>query len=177
MGQDPHAGTATMIRSHGHPTVAPLHDDEVAVSAVIGTIMILAITVIGIAGVLYYGAPTIDRIQSRNAQVAMEGSFETLRASVQELSVPDHARYPSINLPSGILGLEPGDRFLITADHDSAFSSCDLHVTDWSDAGADKAVADNHDDGEHGARQHRHLGLPRLGHGLHIPAGRRNRLP
>lgn len=119
-------------------TVAPLRDDAQAVSAVVGTIMILAITVIGIAGVLYYGAPTIDRIQSRNAQTAMEGSFETLRDSTLELSVPDHARFPSINLPGGTLALAVGDRFLVAANHDASNTGCDLHVTDWSDTGVDK---------------------------------------
>ncbi len=129
-----------MSNPAAHPTVASAHAEDDGVSAVIGTILVLAITVIGIAGVLFYGAPTIDRIQSRNAMTAMEGAFETLRDSTQQLSVPDHARYPSINLPSGDLGLAQGDRFVITADHDPANISCDLHVTDWSDVGSSVTI-------------------------------------
>ncbi|MES2153999.1 MAG: type IV pilin N-terminal domain-containing protein [bacterium] len=124
-----------------HPTVAPLRTDERGVSPVIGTILILGITIVGIAGVLAYGAPAIDRIQARNAQASMEGSFETLRDDAQEMSVPDHARKPAINLPGGTIDLAAGDRFLIASDHDTAFQYCDLHVSDWSDAGASVTIS------------------------------------
>jgi len=134
-----------------HPTPAggTLAVDERGVSAVLGTILILVITVVGIAGVLYYGAPTIDRIQSRQAQTAMEGAFETLRDSGQELSVPDHARYPALNVPSGTLSLAAGDRFLIAADHDASTTqcggstciNCDFHVSDWNDAGGSVTIS------------------------------------
>jgi FlaG/FlaF family flagellin (archaellin) len=69
---------------------AGLARDLAAVSPVIGSVLILVITVLGIAGVLYWGAPMIERIQVQNAQAAMVGEFEDLRDSSRELSVPDH---------------------------------------------------------------------------------------
>lgn len=121
------------------PSVGDAADDR-AVSAVVGTLLILAMTIIGIAGVLVYGAPIIDRIQSRNAQVAMAVAFESLRDSVQELSVPDHARYPSITIPAGELSVQKGDRFLVTANHDADNQACDLRIKGWNDPGGDTDV-------------------------------------
>ncbi|MEA3203348.1 MAG: hypothetical protein QOI63_1023 [Thermoplasmata archaeon] len=107
--------------------------DTGSVSPVIGTVLVLAITVLGIASILYWGAPTIDRIQSRNSQTAMEGEFEGLRDASQELSVPDHSRFPTIAMPGGSLSVAQGTRFMVTVDADAANPNCDFHVTDWSD--------------------------------------------
>jgi hypothetical protein len=115
-----------------------LRRDAAGVSPVVGTVLVLAISVLGMAGVLYWGAPTIDRIQSRNAQAAIEGEFEGLRDASQELSVPDHSRFPTVALPGGTLAVQQGTRFLVAADQDTANAACDLHVTDWSDSGANK---------------------------------------
>lgn len=109
---------------------------EEAVSPVVGAILILAITVLGIAGVLFWGAPMIDRIQAQNAQAAMVGEFEDLRDSSRELSVPDHSRFPTVILPRGELLLEPGSRMLVAVGRDPGFPGCDLHVRDWADSGA-----------------------------------------
>lgn len=114
-------------------------DGEQAVTPVIGTILVLGITVVGIAAIMLWGAPAIQRIQAQNAQLAMIGEFEDLRASAQELSVPDHSRFPTITMPSGALSLQPGTRFLVTANQDS-LDTCDFRVTDWSDASPDSDV-------------------------------------
>lgn len=106
---------------------------DVAVTPVIGAILILAITVLGIAGVLYWGAPMIQRIQAQNAQVAIVGEFEDLRVASRELSVPDHSRFPTVALGSGELGIERGSRIMVTAQF---HSGCDFHVTGWQGATA-----------------------------------------
>lgn len=106
-----------------------------SVSPIVGSVLILAISVLGVAGVLYWGAPTIDRIQSRNAQSAMEGEFEGLRDASQELSVPDHSRFPTISIAAGELRVQQGSRFMLTADHDATKPTCDFHVTGWPAAG------------------------------------------
>lgn len=108
-------------------------DGESAVTPVIGAVLILGISVLGIAGVLVWGAPMIDRIQSQNAQVAMVAEFEDLRDSSRELSVPDHSRFPTIVIPRGEVILDEGSRIMVTADMDTANLGCDFHVTDWAD--------------------------------------------
>lgn len=104
---------------------------EDAVTPVIGAVLILAISVLGIAGVLFWGAPTIERIQARNAQTAIVGEFEDLRDSSRELSVPDHSRFPTIVLARGELGVTPGSRLLITS---TFVAGCSFEVTEWTDS-------------------------------------------
>lgn len=106
---------------------------EDAVTPVIGAILILAITIVGIAGVLFWGAPMIERIQAQNAQTAIVGEFEDLRSSSRELSVPDHSRFPTVVLPRGELTLEEGSRMMVTAEF---VSGCTFRVTAWT-TGAD----------------------------------------
>ena len=114
-----------------------LPGDE-AVTPVVGTLLILAITIVGMAGILAWGAPTIESIQAQNAQAAIVGEFEELRASAIELSIPDASRIPTVNLPKGSLGVEQGTRVMVTANH--ATAACDFHVTDWSDTTSPTSV-------------------------------------
>lgn len=101
------------------------------VSPVIGTILVLAITVFGIAALMVWGGPIIDRVQGQNAANAMQGEFEGLRDASQELSVPDHSRFPAVALPRGEIGIATGTRFMVTANHDPANPTCDLRMTGW----------------------------------------------
>lgn len=128
---------------HGRPSHSRRSraaEGESAVTPVIGAILILAITILGIAGVLYWGAPMIDRIQSRNSQVAVVGEFQDLRDASSILSVPDHSRFPTIVVPRGELSLEEGTRIMVTSnrDHDGGafdYPNCDFRVTNWEGPG------------------------------------------
>lgn len=126
-----------MVMGHGRPSHSRrsrASHGESAVTPVIGAILILAITVLGIAGVLYWGAPMIDRIQAQNAQVAVVGEFNDLRDASSVLSVPDHSRFPTIVIPRGDLTLERGSRIMVTVDRDAPTNlGCDFHVTNWAD--------------------------------------------
>lgn len=114
-----------------------LPGDE-AVTPVVGTLLILAITIVGMAGILAWGAPTIESIQAQNAQSAIVGEFEELRASAIELSIPDASRIPTVNLPKGSLAIEQGTRVMVTANH---VTGCDFRATDWSGASPDTTVS------------------------------------
>lgn len=123
-----------------HP-VGVKQDDETAVTPVIGAVLILGITVLGIAGVLLWGAPLIDRIQSRNAQSAMVGEFEDLRDASRELSVPDHSRFPTVVLSRGAISLESGSRIMVTSIRDAGVNpNCDFHITNWADTATPGSV-------------------------------------
>ncbi|MHB1261562.1 MAG: hypothetical protein ACYC2H_07580 [Thermoplasmatota archaeon] len=133
------------MMGHGRPSHSRRSraaDGESAVTPVIGAILILAITVLGIAGVLYWGAPMIDRIQAQNAQVAVVGEFNDLRDASSVLSVPDHSRFPTIVIPRGDLSLERGSRIMVTVDRDAPTKlGCDFHVTGWADTTAPTQVS------------------------------------
>jgi hypothetical protein len=114
-----------------------------AVTPVIGAVLILGITVLGIAGVLLWGAPLVERVQAQNAQTAIVGEFEELRDASRELSVPDHSRFPTVVIPRGEIRLEEGSRFLVTANRDWQTANCDLQVRDWADEAAPSSVTVN----------------------------------
>lgn len=122
---------------------APLGTDERGVTPVIGSIMVLAITVLGIAGVMLWGAPTIQRIQDRNAQVGMIGEFDDIRLSALALSVPDASRTPTLVMQEGRLFIQDGTTYMVTVSHDAggAYEACDFHVTGWSTGAVDVFAA------------------------------------
>lgn len=105
--------------------------DAAAVSPVVGTVLILAITILGVAGVLFWGAPTIQGIQDRNAQNAMAGEFLELRRDTLDLTIPDASRVPAIALSDGTFSVTDGSRMQVTANHDGGNGACDFHVTGW----------------------------------------------
>jgi len=109
--------------------------DERGVTPIIGSILILAMTVLGVVAVMFWGAPTIQEIQDRNAQLGVVGEFEEIRLSSLALTVPDASRTPTLVMQSGTVGIEEGTRFMITANHDASNTGCDLHVTGWEAAG------------------------------------------
>jgi hypothetical protein len=109
---------------------------DTAVTPVIGAVLILGITILGIASVMIWGAPLVERVQANNAQSAMVGEFEELRDSSRELSVPDHSRFPTIVIPRGEVSLAQGSRFMVTVDRDAGTPGCDFQVRKWADKGA-----------------------------------------
>jgi hypothetical protein len=112
-----------------------------AVTPVIGAVLILGITILGIASVMIWGAPLVERVQVGNAQSAMVGEFEELRDSSRELSVPDHSRFPTIVIPRGEVSLQKGSRFMVTVDRDYGTPACDLQVRNWADTSAKTSVS------------------------------------
>ncbi len=93
--------------------------------------MILVITVLGMAGVLFWGTPTLQGIQDRGSIIGMEGEFDELRRASLELSVPDASRVPSVVLEDGSLDLEQGSRMMISMSRDASNIDCDPELTGW----------------------------------------------
>lgn len=106
------------------------HDD--AITPVIGTVIVLAITVMGIGTALYLGTPVLVGLRERAALENVVGQFEEVRAAANDMYVPDESRYPTISIPAGELVLGAGSHVLVTVDHDTA-ATCDLRVSDWTD--------------------------------------------
>ncbi len=104
---------------------------EDAITPVVGTSMILVITVLGMAAVLFWGTPTLQRIQDRGSIVGMEGEFDELRRASLELSVPDASRVPTVSLEDGALSLEDGTRVMVAVAHDATQADCDWYVEGW----------------------------------------------
>lgn len=111
-------------------------------SALIGTVIVLAITIAGIATALFMGAPVLVRMQERAALENMVGQLEEVRAAGNDMFLPDEARYPTISIPSGRLVLEPGTHAMVTVDFDdnrfedpdtTTYDACDFRIHGWED--------------------------------------------
>lgn len=67
------------------PTRPLLLDDEEGVSPVIGMILVLAISVAGIAAILYWGLPAIDEMKANVEARSVQSQFVELDSTVKEL--------------------------------------------------------------------------------------------
>lgn len=113
-----------------------------AVTPVIGTVLILLITMAGMGAVLAWGVPAVQGIQDQSSQAAMEGEFSDLRLNTMVLKIVDSSRLRSVALADGELGLEPGSRFAIHAVHNTTTNpDCDIRVSGWSTSSDTLTVA------------------------------------
>ncbi len=104
----------------------------------VGGLLILGITVIGMVGALFWGAPELEKLDERGAQVAMIGDFRDVRRDTLVLSLSDSARVPRIAVEKGQLDLVEGTRIQIGATFDGLADfdpSCAIHVTQLAVAG------------------------------------------
>lgn len=58
---------------------------DTAVSPVVGMILVLAISIVGIAAILYWGLPAIDEMKANVEHKSVEAQFRELDASIKEL--------------------------------------------------------------------------------------------
>lgn len=111
----------------------------------IGTILILLISVLGISAVMAWGAPTVQKIQDRNALVAMSQEFEDVRHNTLRLTVADSSYFPTVVVSEGDLGYREGTRIMVTVaieDPDESDQVCDFAVYGFTEAGADSVSYD-----------------------------------
>lgn len=114
-------------------------DDDNAVTPVVGTVLILLITMAGMAAILAWGVPTVQSIQDQSSLSAMQGEFSDIRLNTLILQEVDTSRLAFVALSAGELSLEPGDRFAIHAVHNQTYPDgstqtdpdCDIRVTGW----------------------------------------------
>lgn len=107
----------------------PSCDD--AVTAVVGTVLVLAITVAGIGVALFMGTPVIQRLQDEAAVDTVVGSFEAVRHASSALTVVNTSRSTPLPLPAGVVSFGLGSHFLISVDS----PTCALTIAGWSDWG------------------------------------------
>ena len=116
------------------------HGSEEAVTPVVGTVMILGITVLGIGAILFWGAPTLQAIQDQNSATAMEGEFQELRRDTLDLTIDKASRLPNVVVEDGTLSIESGTRFLVSSDMwgtVAPYAGCSLQIDDWDTGDAD----------------------------------------
>lgn len=110
------------------------HGEE-SVSAVVGTVLVLGISVMGIGAVLFWGAPLIQEMQDRSAQGAMLAEFLEVRDAVSKLTGADSSRSLGIGLTGGELALTGTESLLVGIDEDA---TCSWDIDAWADAAEDQ---------------------------------------
>lgn len=110
-----------------------LASDDNGVTPVIGTILILAVTVAGIGVTLLLGAPVIQRLQDQAALENMAAQFAEVRAEAGRLTAGGGSVAPGLNLAGGKVTLVHGTQFMFTLSQDPSFPDCDLRLFSWHD--------------------------------------------
>lgn len=101
--------------------------DESGVSPVVGMIMVLAISVVGIAATVYWGLPTIDEMKSNVEFRSAESQFNDLDSTIKELVAGTTQRtakrwQPSISRGEIVLDNE-SERWIFATEHYNASDS------------------------------------------------------
>lgn len=120
-------------RRHRHHRVR-LRSEDRAVTPVVGTILILLISVLGVGAIMAWGGPTVQKIQDRNALTAMVQEFEDIRTKSVGLTVAENAALPTIVLTNGDLSIQNGSRIMVTINVTDGTQGCNFHVYGWNDA-------------------------------------------
>lgn len=107
--------------------------DDGAVTAVMGTVLMLGITAVAIALVAAMGLPALQRLQDRAALQSMAGQLGQAHAALGGLAGVDATRTVPIQLPSGAVSVRDDGRVAVAVMQDAANPACDVHVTGWSD--------------------------------------------
>ena len=105
-----------------------------AVSPVVGMILVLGISVVGIASILYWGLPAIDEMKANVEYRSLEGQFTELDSTLKELAAGTTEKtakrwQPSLNrgeimVRNGTQGwLFATDMYSATVDYDLGWSS------------------------------------------------------
>lgn len=111
--------------------------DDQGVSPVVGMILVLGISVVGIASILYWGLPAIDEMKANVEYRSVQGQFTELDSTLKELAAGTTEKtakrwQPSIN--RGEVGVKNGTQgWLFATDAYSALSDYDLGWSSFAD--------------------------------------------
>ncbi len=120
----------------GRPRRATAWSNDDGVSPVVGSILILALTVVGMGAILFWGMPAVQDAQQRATQDGMEETLKDLRQRTLVLGVPDAAQVPVVRVAEGSLATSDGDHWLVSANHDATNPDCEFRLTNWDDGDA-----------------------------------------
>lgn len=65
--------------------IRPMPRDDEGVSPVVGMILVLAISIVGIAAILYWGLPAIDEMKANVEHRSLQSQFQDLDSTLKEL--------------------------------------------------------------------------------------------
>lgn len=97
-----------------------------AVSPVVGTILILVIVVMAMAGILAWGVPAIQALQHHAEYQSVQTQMLELNQEVRNLRDPQNTRVATLSIAGGQLEFASGDRWAISGMTESTYSDFKL---------------------------------------------------
>lgn len=117
----------TLPRRGGAPR--GFRKQDTAVSPIVGSILILVIMIMSIAGILGWGVPAIQGLQDHAEFQSVLTQFLQMASDVRNLRDPQNTREVRLSLAGGVLSYGSGSRWVISAARDAAYN--DFHLTGW----------------------------------------------
>ncbi len=102
-----------------------------AVSPVVGTVLILVIVVMAMAGILAWGVPAIQALQHHAEYQSVQTQMLELNQEIRNLRDPQNTRVATLSIAGGSLAFGSGDRWAVSAMTDAAYP--DYRVTSYQD--------------------------------------------
>lgn len=118
------------------PQPPPRDGDDHAVSPVVGMILVLGVTVVGVVAVLYWGVPTVANMKSDAEFQSVQNQFQDLDANVDDLTrgTPGETakRWQPAFERGGITFDEDDERWILATDlaSDEDWGLADVYDTD-----------------------------------------------
>lgn len=103
--------------------------DVRAVSPVIGSILVLAIMVMAMAGVMLWGVPAIQGLQEEAEFRSALTQLVQINSDLRTLRDPENTRVATLAVSRGSVAMETGSRWLVTVHADATYSG--LNITGW----------------------------------------------
>lgn len=100
-----------------------------AVSPIVGSVLILVIMILSIAGIIGWGVPAIQGLQDHAEFQSVLTQFLQMDSDVRNLRDPQNTREVRLSLAGGVLSFGTGSRWVVSAARDAAYNG--FHLTGW----------------------------------------------
>ncbi len=111
---------------------ATMRNQDEAVSAVLGTVLLFGIFTAAIFGTLLASGPLLEKLQGRTATQGVVGDFADVRTATLSLGGADAQRTIDISNPRGALGVgSTGAMLLVYDTSEGGDTDCDFRITSW----------------------------------------------
>lgn len=116
--------------------------DVQAVSPVIGTVLILFIVLVAMAGIMLWGVPAIQELQEQAEFQSVLSQVVQINAEIRAMRDANAARAPGLTMNHGSIDVEPGSRWVVTYYRNDTFKP--TNITGWEDDASLSALVDGH---------------------------------
>jgi hypothetical protein len=126
-------GTSTKANRRIRSDLRQFRRDTSAVSPVIGTVLILFIVLLAMAGILAWGVPAIQGLQEHAEFQSMLTQMVQVNNDLLTLRDPQNTRLVTVSMNHGTLRVEDGSRWVVGVGRDET----EFYLSNWERGGGD----------------------------------------